>query len=185
MVISSWQKGIVRTFCGCWRKRDGAPHDVPVTPLHGVDTRQFVALVITNRGIPAIMSDTIFDFAQTNLVCYGPESSYLAIRETNSLIFSSDAVVSNYTMLADSPLIFPGNLLVAPNGVLSHSGNRLQPEFRMEVTVQGNFILCMPKCRPMAERCCWSAAPYGHWRMPMHTVASRRPRILTRVIWAG
>lgn len=93
-----------------------------------VDLDAFAAVIVTNRGILGINKDTSFAFG-TNLHLYGHNSSYISIRGTNGIAWPASLVVTNYTLLLDTPVHVVGDWQVTAGGRIAASHSRPSQNF--------------------------------------------------------
>jgi hypothetical protein len=122
------------------------------------DLSRLEAVVVTNRGILGLNTNTRFDFGTVPIRGAGasvvtnwrtasaaPAGGVVAVRGTNAMTFPADFVISNYSLCLDQPVCVTGNWVVASNGSLSHSGNFNplpgQEEFRLRLKLFGNLTV--------------------------------------------
>lgn len=115
-------------------------------------------IIIRNRGILGINTNTTFDFGQAHLQAAGvcaitnwrtaaatPAPAAIALRGTNLVTFPNPFVISSYSLCLDVPVSATGDWIVADNGSLSHSGNYNPApgaeEYRLRLTLAGNLTV--------------------------------------------
>jgi autotransporter-associated beta strand protein len=128
------------------------------TLINEYDLNTLGALIIRNRGILGINTNTTIDFGAAKIQGAGasavanwrtaspaPAGAAIALRGTNWVTFPNPYVISNYSLCLDIPVSVSGNWVVASNGSLSHSGN-LDPvpgaeTFRLRLDLAGNLTV--------------------------------------------
>ncbi len=122
------------------------------------DLSRLSAIIITNRAILGISSNTVFDFGAVPIHGAGastvadwrtasatPAKAAITLRGTNFVTFPNPFVISNYSLCLDVPVKAVGDWVVATNGSLSHSGN-FNPlpgveDYRLQLELSGNLTV--------------------------------------------
>jgi hypothetical protein len=89
-----------------------------------VNLADFSEIVLTNKGVLGINTDTAVDLGSAAFQMAGRDSSYLAVRGTNALVFPDPFVISNFTLLVDSNVSAAGSWTVTAQGRLAASVQR-------------------------------------------------------------
>jgi autotransporter-associated beta strand protein len=128
------------------------------TLVNNFNLNQLAGVIIRNRGILGINTNTTIDFGVARIQGSGasvvtnwrtalaaPAGAAIALRGTNLVTFPTPFVISNYSLCLDVPVSVAGNWVVASNGSLSHSGNYNpipgSEDYRLVLDLAGNLTV--------------------------------------------
>jgi len=100
-----------------------------------VNLGNFAEVIVTNKGTLGISRDTALNWTTAALRFAGVTNSYVSLSSTNLVTLPASMVVSNYTLLLDTPLSVAGTWIVRTNGAISclAADDRSQPPLRLSI----------------------------------------------------
>lgn len=104
------------------------------TDLNAVDS-----IVIRNKGVLALRSDTVFDFNTANLVVNGASDAYLALAGDGSITYPANWSIEGYTLRGEGITETLGNVTVRNDGALSHSANYDTQNNWLDIDISGDL----------------------------------------------
>ena len=128
------------------------------TMVDNFNLNQLAGVIIRNRGILGVNTNTTLDFGVAKIQGDGasvvanwrtalaaPAGATIALRGTNGVTFPNPFVISNFSLCLDVPVSVEGNWVVASNGSLSHSGNYNplpgSEDYRLNLDLTGNLTV--------------------------------------------
>ena len=107
----------------------------------GVNLNTFSNIVVRNKGVLGIRSDTAFDFGRGNLTTYGPTNSFIAMHDATNTTYPSDWTIDGYRLYINTQTNKLANLIIGTNGVLSHFCNASPALYRLNLALSGNLTV--------------------------------------------
>jgi hypothetical protein len=107
----------------------------------GEDWSGFAAVIITNRADVGVYTNV--NLSAVKFVGNGAAASFITVRAPNvGIVYPNDWTISNFTLIADTPITLSGNVTVATSGVITHSPHAWNYQtYRMDVTVTGDLTV--------------------------------------------
>ena len=107
-----------------------------------MNLNSFSNVIVRNKGVLGIRSDTTVDLGTVNLTTYGTSSSYVSVHGDGNVTYPPSWTISGYTLFANT--ITAGklvNVTVATNGVVSHFMNVNPAMYGLNITLSGNLTV--------------------------------------------
>lgn len=106
------------------------------------DLSRLEAIIVTNKAVLWLNTNTVYDFTAANLRGHGASNSTVVVGGTNGLNFPSEFIVpSTYQLLINTRVSETGNWTVPSNVVLTHVSNYNAEWYRMELALDGNLTV--------------------------------------------
>lgn len=106
------------------------------TDLGAVDS-----IVIRNKGVLALRSDTVFDFNTADLVVNGASDAYLALSGDGAVTYPANWSIEGYTLRGEGITETLGNVTVRNDGALSHSANFDSKSTWLDIDISGDLVV--------------------------------------------
>ena len=110
-----------------------------VIPSGTPSLNSFSNVVIRNKGILGVKSDTTLDFSTFQPTTYGSANSYLAIIDDTSVTYPANWTFTNYTVFLPMVTKTLTNVTIGANGALAHYQNFTVEAYKLNLTIPGNL----------------------------------------------
>ncbi len=110
-----------------------------------VDLSSFAEVIIANKAMLGLASDTVWNPATTSLTVAGRDASYVSLADaTHSVVWPATYSVNGFTLVLNTPLTVSGNWTVAADGRISRFRARnaaYSTSERLVLNLTGNLTI--------------------------------------------